>query len=43
MKLEEMLESRKISKNIIKIAILTVFVLMLNSLSYAYFTSNIEG
>ena len=43
MKLKEMLESRKISKNIIKIAILTVFVLMLNSLSYAYFTSNIEG
>ena len=43
MKLKEMLETRKISKNIIKIAILTVFVLMLNSLSYAYFTSNIEG
>ena len=43
MKLKEMLETRKISKNILKIAILTVFVLMLNSLSYAYFTSNIEG
>ena len=43
MKLKEMLETRKISGNIIKIALLTIFVLMLNSLSYAYFTSEIEG
>ena len=43
MKLKEYLETRKISKNIFKVIVLTVFVLSLNSLSYAYFTSTIEG
>ena len=42
-KLKEYLETRKISKNIFKVIVLTVFVLSLNSLSYAYFTSTIEG
>ena len=43
MKLKEYLETRKISKNIFKVIVLTVFVLSLNSPSYAYFTSTIEG
>ena len=43
MKLKEYLETRKIKNNILKVIFLTVFVLSLNSLSYAYFTSSIEG
>ena len=43
MKLKEYLETRKIKNNILKVMFLTVFVLSLNSLSYAYFTSSIEG
>ena len=43
MKLKEMLESRKISKNILKVIGLVLFMTIFNSLSYAYFTSNIEG
>ena len=43
MKLKDAIEVRKIGKNILKIVILAVFVLTLNSLSYAYFTSEIEG
>ena len=43
MKLKEMLETRKISKNILKVIGLVLFMTIFNSLSYAYFTSNIEG
>ena len=43
MKLKEMLETRKISKNIFKVVGLLLFMMVFNSLSYAYFTSEIEG
>ena len=43
MKLKEMLETRKISKNIFKVIGLLLFMMVFNSLSYAYFTSSIEG
>ena len=43
MKLKEYLETRKISKNIFKVIALVLFMTIFNSLSYAYFTSTIEG
>ena len=43
MKLKEMLETRKISKNIFKVVGLLLFMMVFNSLSYAYFTSEIDG